>query len=271
MSRILLILPLLVALAGCSSPKEKLTVATTPSVQESGLLDTLGPMFRDQTGIEVVVIAVSSAEAVEMARSGSVDVVLLHDPEGEERLMAEGHGKLRREVMSNDFVLIGPPGDPAGVRQENSLERNFRRLADRQASFLARVDEAGTHQRERQLWQRASVEPQGDWYIRGNADLGRALRRASQLQAYTLVDRTTFLMQKSDLDLDIVYQGDADLVNRYSVVTINPDQHSGVHDESARQFAEFLVSARVQTVIGKFGSEKYGQPLFLTPPVSRNK
>jgi tungstate transport system substrate-binding protein len=267
MSRIFLLLPLLVALAGCSSAKEKLTVATTPGVQDSGLLDTLGPMFRDQTGIEVVVIVVSSAEAVEMAQAGSVDVVLLHDPEGEDRLMAEGHGKVRREVMSNDFVLVGPPGDPAGVRQEDGLVRIFRRLADRQASFVSRVDEAGTHQRERQLWQRATVEPQGDWYIRGNT--GSALRRASQLQAYTLVDRATFLMQKSSLDLDIVYQGDADLVNRYSVITINPDQHSGVHDESARQFAEFLVSARVQTVIGKYGSERYGQPLFLTRPVAR--
>jgi len=271
MRRLLGLLPLLVALAGCSNSEQKLTLATTTSVEESGILATLGPMFRDQTGIEVHVIAVSPAEAVEMAQRGSVDAVLLHDPESEDLLMAEGHGVLRREVMSNDYVLVGPAGDPAGVRQVDSIERAFQRLADRQLLFVSRGDEAGTQQRERQLWKRALIEPQGDWYIRADSTLGSSLKLASQLGAYALVDRTTWMMQKTGLDLDIVYQGESILINRYTVIAINPEKNSTIHGDSARKFVEFLLSPRVQTVIGKHGTQRYGQPLFTTRAVNRSE
>jgi tungstate transport system substrate-binding protein len=253
------------AAAGClrsSEPTPTLTLATTTSTQDSGLLDVLVPMFRDRMGITVKIVAVGTGQALELGRRGDADVLLVHDPVSEERFMAEGHGSQRRPVMFNDFVLVGPEQDPAGVRGETSIGRAFAALQRTGSPFVSRGDESGTHQKEKQVWKQANVEPRGDWYIRAGAGMGQVLRMASEKQAYTLTDRGTFLAQGKALGLVILSQGDPLLKNQYSVLLLNPEKHPAIHQQAARQLADFLISAETQRAIAEFGRDRFGEPLF---------
>jgi tungstate transport system substrate-binding protein len=251
------------ALAGCSkSAPPSLTLATTTSAQDSGLLDELLPLFRAQTGVEVKVVAVGTGQALELARRGDADVVLTHDPAGERRFVDEGFGIGRRPVMYNDFVLAGPLADPAGVKGLNSIAEAFARVARQGAAFVSRGDESGTHQKEKAIWRKAKIEPRRDWYVSAGAGMGQVLRMASEKHAYTLTDRGTFLSQRRGLDLVILCQGDPLLVNQYSVIRVNPAKHPHVRAAQAEQFADFLLSAEVQKAIANFGKERYGEPLF---------
>jgi tungstate transport system substrate-binding protein len=251
--------------AGCARstrPDQGLTLATTTSTQDSGLLDVLLPMFRRQSGIEVKVVAVGTGQALQLGRRGDADVLLVHDPASEEKFMTDGFGVLRQAVMYNDFVVVGPETDPATVRGEKSVTEAFTRIARSRSPFLSRGDESGTHQKEREIWRRANVAPQGDWYIQAGAGMGQVLRMADQKRAYTLSDRATLLAQQQGANLTILSQGDPLLVNRYSVILVSPDKHPHVRYEAARKFADFLLSPKIQRSIADFGTDRYGQPLF---------
>ncbi len=256
---------LLLVPAGCSrSATPSLTLATTTSLQDSGLLDVLVPQFRAQTGIEVKVVAVGTGQALELARRGDADVLLAHDQTAEEKFMAEGHGLERRPVMYNDFVLVGAPNDPAGVKGQASIAEAFTRIAGTRSPFVSRGDESGTHAKERAVWRQAGISPEGDWYIRAGAGMGHVLRLANEKRAYTLSDRGTFLALRKGLDLAILAEGDPLLVNQYSVIVVNPAKHPHVQRQAAQQFADFLLSPETQKTIATFGADRYGQPLFFT-------
>jgi tungstate transport system substrate-binding protein len=225
-------------------------------------------MFEKQTGIEVNVVAVGTGQALQLGRRGDADVLLAHDPASEKKFMDEGYGVLRREVMHNDFVLVGPKADPAKVQGEKSVAQAFARI-ERLSPFISRGDESGTHQKEKQIWRQAKIEPQGDWYVRAAAGMGQVLRMADEKQAYTLSDRATFLAQRRGLDLTILFQGDPLLINRYSVIVVNPAPHPHVQHEAARRFADFLLSAEIQKAIADFGIDRYGQPLFFVNAASK--
>lgn len=262
--RTLLVVVVVFGLTGCGSPSPRsITLATTTSTQDSGLLDVLVPRFRASTGIDVRVVAVGTGQALEIGRRGDADALLVHDPAAEKRFMAEGCGLNRTEVMSNDFVLVGPSADPAGVKSETSMPAAFRRVAEKPATFISRGDESGTHQKEKAIWNRAGVEPRGDWYVSSGQGMGAVLRMADQKRSYTLADRATFLALRSTLDLAVLCQGDPEAVNLYSVIVVSPDRHPHVKRESAQRFADFLRSAEARDLIARFGMEKYGQPLFM--------
>jgi tungstate transport system substrate-binding protein len=249
---------------GCSSSSrpESLTLATTTSTQDSGLLDVLVPLFRSQTGIEVKVAAVGTGQALELGRRGDADVLLVHDPDGEARFVEQGFGVGRRPVMWNDFVLVGPAADPAGVKGLASAAEAFRRIARAEAPFVSRGDESGTHQKEKAIWRLAQVEPRGSWYVRAGASMGQVLRMASEKRACTLSDRGTFLAQRQGVELEVLCEGDPLLVNPYSVILVSPEKHPHVRHEAARKFADFLLKPQTQKVIADFGKDRFGQPLF---------
>jgi tungstate transport system substrate-binding protein len=250
-------------LAGCSGrPAPTLTLATTTSTQDSGLLDVLLPRFREQSGVEVKAVAVGTGQALELGRRGDADVLLVHDPDGEQRFMEEGLGVGRRQVMYNDFVLVGPPADPAGVKGLPSAAAAFTRIARTEAPFVSRGDESGTHAKEKAVWQKAGVEPKGGWYVRAGAGMGHVLRMASEKRAYTLSDRGTFLALRGGLELAVLGEGDPLLVNQYSVILVNPRKHPHVRSEAAQRFADFLLSAEARRLVAEFGKDRYGEPLF---------
>jgi tungstate transport system substrate-binding protein len=255
----------LVPILGCLGPDEKtasLTLATTTSARDSGLLDVLLPQFEKETGIAVKVIAVGSGQTLELGRRGDADVLLTHAPEAEEQFMAEGYGDLRRNVMFNDFVLLGPQHDPAQVQGQASIVEAFRRIAAAGAPFVSRGDESGTHMKERAVWEQAAVEPEGDWYLQAGVGMAAVLRMASEKGGYTLADRGTFLAQRADLDLVLVSEGDPLLRNPYAVLVVSAKKHPGVDAQAATRFCEFLLSPAVQRTIGEFGVDRFGQPLF---------
>jgi tungstate transport system substrate-binding protein len=252
-------------LAGCSRAPDKtaiLTLATTTSTRDSGLLDLLVPMFEKEMGIEVKVIAVGSGQALELGRRGDADVLLTHAPDAEARFMAEGDGQQRRPVMVNDFVLVGPQADPARTMGQRSSMEAFRRIAQSASPFISRGDESGTHMKEQSIWKDAEVDPQPPWYIQAGAGMAEALRMASEKRAYTLADRGTFLAQRHRLDLTILSEGDPLLRNPYTVIVVSAKKHPHVNDRAASRFSEFLRSPKVQRMIGQFGIGPFGQPLF---------
>ena len=252
-------------LTGCLKTRNEavtLTLATTTSTRDSGLLDVLVPMFEKETGIEVKVVAVGSGQALALGRRGDADVLLTHAPEAERQFMAAGDGEDRQPLMHNDFVLVGPESDPAGLKGQTSIIETFRRIADRESPFISRGDESGTHIKELGIWKEAKIDPQGVWYVRAGAGMADALRMADEKRACTLVDRGTFLAHRARLDLTILSEGDPLLRNPYAVIVVSSQKHANVNHRAARRFSEFLRSPKVQRVIGEFGVESFGQPLF---------
>ena len=253
-------------IVGCSKPQDEertLTLATTTSTQDSGLLDVLVPTFEKDTGIKVKVVAVGSGQALELGRRGDADVLLTHAPDAEQQFVAEGYAEQRTPVMHNDFVLVGPKGDPAGVSGERVIVEVFRQISRTESPFVSRGDESGTHIKEKQVWERADTQAKGEWYIRAGAGMAAALRMASEKGAYTLSDRSTFLAQRNGLQLEVLSQADPLLRNPYAVIVVSSHKHPHVRHEAAHRFAEFLVLPKTQKTISEFGVEKYGEPLFL--------
>jgi tungstate transport system substrate-binding protein len=247
--------------AGCSG-RPSLTLATTTSTQDTGLLDELLPRFREEAGVDVKAVAVGTGQALELGRRGDADVLLVHDPEGEQRFMDEGYGELRRPVMHNDFVLLGPPDDPAGARGARSAAEALARVARHEAPFVSRGDESGTHRKEQALWRQAGVEPGGGWYVRAGAGQAAALRMASEKRAYTLSDRGTFLAQRDGLALAVLVEGGAELANPYHVIVVAAGTRPAARREAARRFADFLAEPATRQLIADFGKDRFGQPLF---------
>jgi len=257
-----LLFALLVA-PGAAAPQERtVLLATTTSTQDSGLLDILVPLFEKEAGYTVKTIAVGTGQSLALGARGEADVVVAHAPALERKYVAEGSMVNRRPVMHNDFVLVGPPADPAGIRGATGAAGAFKKIAERQARFISRGDNSGTHNKEQALWKAAGVTPAGRWYLESGQGVGATLIIASEKDAYTLTDRGTYLAFRTRLRLAILLEGDAPLLNPYHVMEVNPARHPKVNAAGGKAFADFLISAEAQEVIRTFGMEKYGQPLF---------
>ena len=258
-------------LVGCTPREEpvaglpenpEIILATTTSTRDSGLLDELLPIFQEQTGYNVKMVAVGTGAALAMGEEGNADVLLVHAPAAEEELMAKGFGSERYLVMHNDFVIVGPVNDPAGIKGTGLTIDAFSKIASQGSPFISRGDDSGTHKIELSLWGKAGKEPSGDWYVQSGQGMGDTLRIASEKFGYTLTDRATYLATKDTLELEILLEGDAVLLNIYHVIVVNPEKWPKVNVEGAQAFAEFLVLEETQKFIEEFGVEQYGQPLF---------
>ncbi len=248
-----------------SGSNAEVILATTTSTQDSGLLDVLVPLFEEQTGYHVKTVSVGTGTALALGARGDADVVLVHAPASEQRWMAEGNGTERLLVMHNDFVLLGPPQDPAGIRGETSAVAALKKIAAQKAPWVSRDDNSGTDQLEKQLWKDAGLEPQGQsWYITSGQGMGATLTLADQKNAYTIGDRATYLARKGTLQMQVMVEGDKPLLNIYHVMPVNPAKFPDVKVNAAggKAFADFLVAPSTQKVIASFGEDKYGQALF---------
>ncbi|WP_205347037.1 substrate-binding domain-containing protein [Pseudonocardia broussonetiae] len=256
----------LLLLVGCGAPaagpsaERSLILATTTSTQDSGLLDALLPAFTADTGWQVKTVAVGSGQAIELGRRGEADVLLVHSPAAEEEFVAEGTAGRRRLVMHNDFVLVGPASDPAGVRGAGAVEA-MTRIAGSGAVFVSRGDDSGTHAREDRLWESAGIAPGGPWYQETGQGMGATLRVADENGGYTLSDRATWLSQAGSLV--VLGEGDPGLLNVYHVIEMTTGAGERVQADGAAAFADWILGAPAQEMIGDFGRAEYGQPLFV--------
>jgi tungstate transport system substrate-binding protein len=245
-----------------------LILSTTTSTQDSGLLDVLVPMFEKATGYSVKTISVGTGQALALAARGEADVTLAHAPALEKKYVEDGKMLNRRLVMYNDFVVIGPAEDPAGIKGQKADEA-LRRIAATGARFVSRGDKSGTHLLEQALWKQAGIEPKGSWYLESGQGMGQTLLVANERKAYTLTDRGTYLAFQKRVDLPILVEKDRPLLNIYSVMEVNPANGPRVNTAAGKAFADFMLSPETQAVIRTFGVEKYGQPLFV--PVAGQK
>ena len=256
-------IPALVVACGPGAEGDRdVILATTTSTQDSGLLDALVPVFEGRTGQRVKTIAVGTGEALAMGSRGDADVVLAHAPSLERESVARGFTVNRRRVMHNDFVIVGPASDPAGVHGGRRATDALARIAAAGAAFASRGDRSGTCFREQQLWQDAGVEPSGAWYFETGQGMGGTLLVASVRDAYTLSDRGTHLALEGRSELVVHVEGDASLLNVYSVMEVNPERFPDVNHAGARAFADFLLSQEARAIIEDFGVERFGEPLF---------
>jgi len=258
-----LILLLVAPATRSDGPRPSITLVSTTTTQASGFLDHVLPPFEARTGIEVRVIAVGTGAALRLGRAGDVDAVLVHDPEAEAVFVAEGHGLRRRPIMRNDFVLVGPADDPAGIRGETALDQALLEIAKAKAVFVSRGDDSGTHRAERRLWKRAGYDPTGEsggWYREIGGGMGAALNIAAALGSYVLCDRGSYLAFENRRGLVLLAEGHPPVVNEYAITVVNPERHPGVKAELAGRLADWLVSAEGQARIGSLRRD--GEPLF---------
>ena len=254
--------------ADAQTVQKNIILATTTSTQDSGLLDELIPLFEKKTGYFVKTIAVGSGQAMAMGRKGEADVLLVHSPEDEKTFMAEGYGIDRRLVMHNDFIIVGPPSDPAKIKGIKSVVEAFKKIAQSKSLFISRSDNSGTHAKEKAIWKAAGVKPEGEnWYHETGLGMGQTLNVASEKKAYTLTDRGTYLALKKRLELEMLSYGDKMLFNIYHVIVVNPERFPKVNASGARAFSDFMVSNEAQSIIKTFGIAKFGAPLFFPDAV----
>jgi tungstate transport system substrate-binding protein len=237
-------------------------LATTTSTQDSGLLDELIPRFERETGRTVKTVAVGSGQALEMGSKGAADVLLVHSPDAEEDLVKSGAVSRRRPVMHNDFVLVGPASDPAGVKGME-IGAAMKKIAAEQAPFISRGDDSGTHALELKLWEETGIEPKGGWYQESGQGMGATLAIAAQKDAYTISDRGTYLANEQNPPLNVLVAGDDELLNRYHVLEVDPSAGDNVNAEGGTAFADWIVSDEIQKAIGEFGKAEYGRSLFV--------
>jgi len=252
-----------------AAQRSPVILSTTTSTQDSGLLDVLVPLFERQTGYAVKTIAVGTGQALALAARGEADVVLAHAPALEKKYVEDGKMLDRRLVMYNDFVIIGPPEDPAKIKGMKKAADALKAIAASRARFVSRGDNSGTHVLEKSLWKLARVDPQGGWYIEAGQGMGATLGIADDRKAYTLSDRGTFLAFQKRVRLPILVERDRPLLNIYSVMQVNPSNGPKVNAAGGAAFADFMVSADAQKVIKTFGVDTYGQALF--EPVAGTK
>jgi len=276
-TQIVLVFAGMMLFAGCQKPtsatppSETIVLATTTSTYDSGLIDALLPRFTQQTGIEVKAVAVGSGQAMENGRRGDADVLMVHSPKAEIEFMTGGFGSERHPLMYNDFVIVGPPGDIVICRDAKSASEALQLIVAGSRSFVSRGDNSGTHARELRLWEAgdpASEEWRNGHYIDSGSGMAATLTLASEKQSFTLADRGTFLAQRDHLELGIAYEGGIELRNDYHLILVNPKIHPHVKVDAVRQFIRFLQSPATRELIGHFGEDKFGQPLFFTadPP-----
>jgi tungstate transport system substrate-binding protein len=241
-----------------ATPSGQMILATTTSTRDAGLLDTLVPAFEHTGKCGVKTVAVGSGQAIDLGARGQADALLVHSPDAEQTFMSQGHGASRLAVMHNDFVLVGPPADPAKAAGSAGIEPALQAIARTKSRFASRADDSGTNAKELKLWKQAAVTPSGSWYIETGQGMGPTLTIAAQKRAYTLSDRGTFLATKN-LDSKILVQGGEALQNPYHVIVV---RHAGTNVGCARAFSRWITSAPTQALIGSFGKSQYGQALF---------
>ena len=240
--------------------QERLRLATTTSTENSGLLAALHPPFEAKYNVRVDVVAVGTGKALRLGENGDVDVLMVHAPDAEKKFIEQGFGRVRLPVMHNDFVLIGPSGDPSGVKQAQDIAEAMRRIAAGNVAFISRGDDSGTHKKELSLWQSAAVEPAGEHYLAVGQGMGAVIRIADDKQGYTLSDRGTYLAFRGKVGLDIVYAGDEALDNPYHVILLNEEKHPHIKADLARRYAEFIRGPHGQQIIVDF--KLTGEQLF---------
>lgn len=256
----LLIMVGLFLLAGNAIAAEHLRLATTTSTENSGLLAELLPPFEQANNCQVDVIAVGTGKAIKLGETGDVDVVMVHARSKEDKFVAEGFGVDRHDVMYNDFVLLGPVINPAGVAGTMGIAAAMKKIATAQSTFVSRGDDSGTHSREKQLWQAAGVAPQGDWYLEAGRGMGEVIIMAGERLGYTLSDRGTYLAFKEKTNLSIVSEGDKRLFNPYGVIMVSPQKHPHVKVGLAKKFLDYLISNHARELITGF--RRGGEQLF---------
>jgi len=243
--------------------KEEIILATTTSTQDSGLLDVLLPMFKEQTGYTVKTIAVGTGQALEMGTRGDADVLLVHAPASEKPLVDNQDVINYQLVMHNDFILLGPASDPAQVKGTTTIVDAFKNIANKQAVFVSRGDDSGTDKAEKKLWTKAEIDPKGNaWYQETGQGMGASITVANEKQAYILSDRATYLAQSKNINLVIVSEGDEALKNIYHVMQVNPDKFKNIKADGAKAFVEFMIDKDTQETIKDFGVKEFGQSLF---------
>jgi tungstate transport system substrate-binding protein len=224
------------------------------------------PIFEEQTGYRVKTIAVGTGAALEMGKNGEADVLLVHAPAAEIEVVESGAAINRQLVMHNDYIIVGPESDPAGIKGEFSVAAAFTKISSSESIFISRGDNSGTHKKELEIWKAANVTPEagaeGAWYQETGSGMGKTLQVASEKGAYTLTDRATYLAQKENLALDIMVEGDTSLLNIYHVMQVNPEKFDRVNGKGGEAFVDFMIADETQEIIGEFGIDEYGEPLF---------
>jgi tungstate transport system substrate-binding protein len=256
-----LVLLLALTSAALAAPRP-LTLATTTSTYDTGLLDFILPEFEQRSGIAVKVVAVGTGQALELAQRGDADAVLVHAPDLERDFIRAGHAAGHWPLMYNHFIIVGPAADPAHVSTSPTPAVAMKRIAKARATFVSRGDKSGTHYRELQLWETAKTKPQGDWYLEVGSGMAATLRLADDKDAYTLSDIGTYLAQRDHLHLAILYEQGNELVNRYSLMAVSPRTHPGVNYQGAMRLIHYFLASETLKRIGAFGAERYGRPLF---------
>lgn len=267
-------LSMTVVFTGCGNEeavetKGTIILATTTSTKDSGLLDAILPEFTAETGWEVDVVSVGSGEAMQMGMDGEADVLLVHSPASEAEYVANGHADEdgRMDVMYNDFVVVGPEEDPAGVAENagDDAIAAFEAIMENEATFVSRADDSGTHKKELSIWEKAELTPAGAWYVEAAAGMGDVINMTNEKLGYTLADRATWLNVGGDTDLKIVCEKDPSgvLNNQYGVICVNPEKNENINNEGAKAFQNWIVSEATQKLIGEYGVEEYGEALFI--------
>jgi len=237
-----------------------IVLASTTSTEQSGLFGHLLPVFAAATGIQVRVVAVGTGQAFEIARRGDADSLLVHDTEGERRFIEEGYGTERADVMVNDFVILGPAEDPAGIAEAETVAQAMRRIAEAEAAFASRGDDSGTHRAEQRLWEAAGVAPGGRWYRELGSGMGPTLNTAAAMDAYVMSDRATWVAFENPQNLTLLFEGDEALLNQYGSLLLDPERHPHLKHDLASQWHQWLLSEEGQQAIADFALQ--GQQLF---------
>jgi len=236
-------------------------LATTTSTDNSGLLAAILPAFEKKRGFKVHVIAVGTGKAIRLGENGDVDVILVHAREAEDKFVSDGFGVSRRAVMHNDFVILGPASDPAGVKGTKDAAEALARISRAGETFVSRGDDSGTHKKEKKLWAAAGLEPKGSWYLSAGQGMGACLTIADEKRGYVIADRGTYLAFKGKIEIDVLAEGDKRLFNPYGVIAVNPERHPEVNSEGAEAFIEWLTGREAQKMIADF--EVGGEQLFI--------
>lgn len=237
-----------------------LRMSTTTSTENSGLLAVLLPPFEKANNVKVDVISVGTGKALKLGENGDVDVVLVHARKAEDKFVADGFGVDRRDVMYNDYVIVGPKSDPAKLKDAKTAVDAFKRLAEGKAEFVSRGDDSGTHKQEKVLWEAAGVKPSGKWYVEAGQGMGAVLQMAFDKQAYSLTDRGTLISVEGKIDLPIVFQGEKGLFNPYGVIAVNPKKHPKAHYDLAKKFIDYITGPEGQKIIADY--KMNGKQLF---------
>lgn len=259
---------ILMSAAGCGGaggPGEttkELTLATTTSTYDSGLLDYFLPVFEEKYNCKVKVVSLGTGQALELAKNGDADVVLVHARAIELEMVEQGHFVDRHDVMYNDFVLVGPQLDPAGLAGREDLKGVLEAISEKEAVFISRGDDSGTHKKELSLWETAGISPESTWYVNAGSGMGDTLLMADEMRGYTMTDRATYLSMRDKLDLVIVFEGDAGLFNQYGIMAVNPDNYAHVNYEGAMLLIDFFISEEGQALVAGF--KPFGDTLFFT-------